>query len=347
MEYRVLGRTGMVVSAIGLGAGSFGKFGNSTEKDCICIAHYAFDQGVNLIDTADQYSVGESEIITGKAIADRRDKIILTTKCGSRFGPGFLEIGGSRRWIHMAVDRALKRLNTDYIDLFQLHRPDSLTDISETLHAFNELIRAGKVRCFGMSNTPPELLVEASLRADMRGLLGPHSEQGPYSIFDRRVEAAVLPVCQKFGMGFMAYSPLDSGFLSGRYRHGKEKEFSPRHGLMPPAAFDLSARHNVTKLDAVEKLITISEDAGIDFTHFSLAFVAAHPAVSTILVGGAKMHYFEKYLAGKDVWLSNEILDKIDAVVAPGTSLNAGVLVSPPALVDSGLRRRVTREHVV
>jgi aryl-alcohol dehydrogenase (NADP+) len=340
MEQRVLGRTGLYVSAIGLGAGSFGGINETPEAECIRIAHCAFDGGVTLIDTADLYSKGESEIITGKAIAGRRDKVILSSKCGARMAEGYLQIGGSRRWIHRAVENSLKRLNTDYIDLFQLHRPDYSTDILETIDTFNDLIRAGKIRYFGTSNFSAEELVEASLRADMRNLIGPHSEQGPYSIFNRHVEGNVLPVCQKFGMGFMAYSPLDNGFLAGKYRHGKIKEASARQKLMPSAVYDLSQPHNVRRLDAVEQLVVLAQEMGVELSHLAMAFTLAHPAVTTSLIGGSKIEYIQQYLAGKDVRLSHEVLDRIDAIAPPGGSFSAPILSLPPALTNSRLRRR-------
>jgi aryl-alcohol dehydrogenase-like predicted oxidoreductase len=340
MEYRVLGRTGLFVSAIGLGAGGFGGINDVSVDECVRIAHCAFDGGVTLIDTADMYSNGESEIITGKAIAGRRDKVVLSSKCGARMAEGFLQMGGSRRWIHQAVDNSLKRLNTDYIDIFQLHRPDYTTDVFETVHAFNSLIEAGKVRYFGTSNFSAEMLVEATLRADMKGLVGPHSEQGPYSIFNRHVEGNVLPVCQKFGIGFMAYSPLDNGFLAGKYRHNKVKESSSRQKLMPDAVYDLTQPYNVRRLDSIEQLIALAAETGIAFSHLSMSFVLAHPAVTTALIGGSKISYIEQCLAGQDVRLSHDVMDKIDAISAPGGSYSAPVLRPSPALSDKSLRRR-------
>jgi aryl-alcohol dehydrogenase-like predicted oxidoreductase len=346
MEYRVLGRSGLFVSAIGLGTGSFGTFGGTTEDVCIRMTHCALDGGVTLVDTADAYSSGESEVIVGKALAGRRDKVVLSTKCGQRMGEGLLQIGGSRRWIHAAVENSLKRLNTDYIDLFQLHRPDHHTDILETVEAFNDLIKAGKIRYFGTSNFPADLITEASLRAELQGLIAPHSEQASYSIFNRRVEGRVLPVCQKFGMGFMAYSPLDNGLLSGKYRHGKAKEESARQKLFPPL-YDLTQPNNVKKLDAIEQLVAVAQDAGVDLPQLAMGFVLAHPGVTTALMGGGKVEYIQKYLTAQNVWLSNETLDRIDAVVAPGTGLDIIDWAPPPSLTDSRLRRRTHREGPV
>lgn len=338
MEKRVLGRTGLWVSTIGVGAGQFGAFGQTTEDVCIRIAHCALDGGVNLIDTADFYSMGESETIVGKAIAGRRDKVVVATKCGMAVSDDPGERGASRSWIIRSVENSLKRLNTDYIDLYQIHRPDPNTDIEETLRALNDLVTGGKIRYFGNSNFPAEHLVEAQLRAEMRGLTGFHSAQPSYSILNRRIEADVLPVCERFGMGVLAYSPLESGWLSGKYRRGRSVEPSPRHRLQPHV-FDLQADYNQRKLDAVEQLAGIAADAGLDLSHMAIAAVLSHRAVTSALVGGGKVEYIEKHLKSQDLRLSEETLDKIDAVVPPGSSIHPSQS-SSPALQDKSLRRR-------
>jgi aryl-alcohol dehydrogenase-like predicted oxidoreductase len=339
MEYRLLGKSGLYVSAIGLGAANFGKFGETTEQDCLRIAHCAFDGGITLVDTADVYSLGQSELIVGKAVAGRRDKVVLATKCGAPLSDNLLERGSSRRWITAAVNQSLKRLNTDYIDIFQVHGPDPLTDISETVGVFTDLIRAGKVRYFGTSNFAAQALMEAILRAEMRGLIGPHCEQAPFSILNRRAEGDILPMCEKFGLGFLAYSPLEGGLLSGKYRRGHKTEVSARQKLQPQG-YDFSLPHNMAKLDAIEQLRSIADEVGIELLHLAMGFVLSHRCVTSALIGGGKMEYIQKHIEGQNVSLSDEILDKIDAIVSPGVTLDPTTNFPPPALVDSSLRRR-------
>lgn len=336
MENRVLGRTGMWVSTLGLGTGQFGAFGQLREKDCVRMAHAAFDGGINLVDTADFYSLGEAETITGKAIAGRRDKLLVATKCGMPLSEDPNHAGSSRKWITESVEGSLERLGTDYIDLYQLHRYDPHTSVDETLHALNDLVRAGKIRYFGVSNSPAHFLVEGQLRAELRGLVAPHSEQASYSLLHRSVEADVLPVCHRYGIGFLAYSPLYGGWLSGKYRRGREAERTARQRLQP-GRFDLQLDENAPKVEAVEALAGIADAAGVSLSHLATAAVLAHEAVSCALVGGSKLSHVEDYLAGQDVRLSDEVLDAIDAVVAPGSSLEVG---PSPVAMDKNLRRR-------
>jgi aryl-alcohol dehydrogenase (NADP+) len=302
------------------------------------IAHAAFDGGINLIDTSDFYSFGEAEIITGKAIAGRRDKVVLTTKCGMQFSEDPNERGGSRRWIKTAVDRSLKRLNTDYIDIYMLHQPDPATEIEETVDAMNDLVRAGKIRYFGTSNFTAQMISEAQLRARLRTLLAPHSEQSSYSIFNRTAEIDLLPTCLHYDLGFFAYSPLDSGWLSGKYRRDHDYAKTPRHRLQG-AKFDLKAEANERKLDAAEALIALADEAGISMPHLAIGFVLAHKGVTTTLVGSSKLEHIETHLRGQTVIVSDEVLDRIDAIVRPGTIM-PHTEPSSAGLADKQLRRR-------
>jgi aryl-alcohol dehydrogenase-like predicted oxidoreductase len=338
MERRILGRTGISVSTLGVGTGQFGRFGQTSEADCIRIAHAAFDGGVNLIDTADFYSFGEAETIAGKAIADRRDRVVVATKCGMPMSNDPNESGGSRRWINLSINRSLKRLGVDYVDLYQLHQPDPATPIEETIDAMTDLVRAGKIRSFGLSNSTAVHVTEAALRAQMRGFSLPQSEQSAYSIFARGPEAELLPETQRFGLGFLAYSPLDGGWLSGKYRTGSNVAPSARHRLQP-GKFDLSSPVNQSKLDAVEALAEVAAEAGLGLSHMAIAFVLSHPAVTSALVGGGRLEHIEAHLAGQDARLSEEILDRIDAIVAPGVNMPEAPQRSP-ALQDASLRRR-------
>lgn len=340
MERRILGRTGISVSVMGVGAGMFGQFGQTTEETCVRIVHAALDGGINLVDTADFYSSGESETIVGAALKGRRDKVVLATKCGLPMGDDPNEKGASRRWIMKAVEASLKRLQTDYIDLYQMHRPDPDTDIAESLDALTTLVREGKIRAFGSSTFPAEDIVEAQLTAQNKGLMGLHSEQPPYSIFTRAIEADVLPVCEKHNVAVLAYTPLDGGWLSGKYRRNQVAEVSARQRLQP-SRFDTDSEINQRKLDAVEDLAALAQEAEIELSHMGIAFVLQHPAVTTALVGGGKVEYMEKHLAGADVRLSDELLDEIDKIVPPGVNMNAADRgYVPRAVADKTLRRR-------
>jgi len=338
MEKRVLGRSGLWVSVMGLGTGTFGAFGDVTEEDCVRLAHCAFDGGVTLVDTADFYSFGESESIVGKAVKDRRDRLVIATKVGMPISDDPNEKGGSRRWITASVERSLRRLQTEYIDLYQLHQPDPHTAIEETIATLGDLVRAGKIRYFGTSNLTPAQVMEAGLTARLRGLTAPHSEQSAFSIFERRPEAELLPACETLGMGFLAYSPLEGGWLSGRYRRGAATHTSARQRFRP-AHFDVEAEVNRGKLDAVEALMEIADHAGLTLSQLAIGFVLSHRAVSGALLGGSNLEQVQANIAAAGVRLSDETLDRIDAVAPPGRSLVGGERATP-AMVDKALRRR-------
>jgi aryl-alcohol dehydrogenase-like predicted oxidoreductase len=271
MQYRSLGRTGIKVSPYCLGAMMFGAGGNPDHHDCIRIIHKALDFGINFIDTADRYSAGESEEIVGKALKGRRDKIVVATKVYGPMGDDPNQQGTSRRWIMQEVDNLLRRLQADYIDLYQIHRPAPDTDIEETLSALTDLMRAGKVRAIGSSTFPVSEIVEAQWVAERRGLARFRTEQPPYSIVDRGIEYDMLPTCERYGMGVLVWSPLSKGMLTGRYRKGQPLPDSIRVKYLPKQMSDARS------LDAVEQLIPLAEEAGLSLTHMALAFVMAHP----------------------------------------------------------------------
>ena len=347
MEYRSLGRTGMKVSPLCLGAMMFGAWGEPDHDVSIKIIHRALDVGINFIDTADVYSQGESESIVGKALAGgRRDDIILATKVHSQMGVGLGERGdpnkrgNSRRWIIREVEDSLRRLQTDWIDLYQMHRPDPGTDVEETLGALTDLQRQGKIRVFGSSTFPAHEIVEAQWVAERRGLGRFVSEQPPYSILVRGIETDVLPVAEKYGMGVIPWSPLAGGWLTGRYRKGQDIPETHRSQRIP-ARYDLSIPGNQAKLDAVEELAVLAEDAGLSLIHLALAFTLTHPAVTAPIIGPRTMEQLESQLGAEDVTLSEDILDRIDKIVPPGVSLNredSGYI--PPGLREPALRRR-------
>ena len=338
---RTLGATGIKVSPLCLGAMMFGGMGNPDHDDCVRIIHKALDEGINFIDTADVYSGGESETIVGKALAGgRRDDVVLATKFHGAMGRDPNQQGNSRRWIVKEVEHSLRRLQTDHIDLYQVHRPDPSTDIDETLSALSDLVHQGKVRVIGSSTFPAHEIVEAQWTAEKRGRERFRCEQPPYSIFVRSIEKDVLPTCQKYGMGVIPWSPLAGGWLSGKYRRGMDQPTEGR-AARTPQRFDFSLPGNQRKLDVIEELDKLAADAGIPLIHLALAFVLKHPAVSAAIIGPRTMEQLEGQLAAPDVRLDDAVLDRIDELVAPGTNLNAADGgYQPPAITSAWRRRR-------
>jgi len=327
MEYRSLGRTGMQVSPLCLGAMMFGAWGERDHDTSIKIIHTALDAGINFIDTADVYSQGESEVIVGKALAGgRRDDVILATKVHSQMGvpvdaPAGTKgdpnhRGNSRRWIVSEVDNSLRRLGTDWIDLYQIHRPDPGTDIEETLSALTDLQRQGKIRAFGSSTFPAYQMVEAHWTAERRGLARFVTEQPPYSILVRGIEADVLPVAQRYGMGVLPWSPLAGGWLTGRYRKGQDVPKSTRSSRIPQR-YDLSTPENQRKLEAADALADLADKAGLSLIHLALAFVMQHPAVTAPIIGPRTLEHLESQIGAADVTLPADVLDRIDEIVPP------------------------------
>jgi aryl-alcohol dehydrogenase-like predicted oxidoreductase len=322
MEHRPLGRTGVSVSKFCLGAMMFGAWGNPDHDESVRIIHAALDAGVNFIDTADVYGQGESEEIVAKAlVGGRRDNVVLATKFHNAMGEDANERGNSRRWIMRAVEGSLRRLGTDWIDLYQVHRPDPGTDVEETLGALTDLVHQGKVRYIGGSTFPASAIVEAQWAARDRHLQRFVTEQPPYSILVRAIEADVLPTCSRYGMGVMSYSPLTGGWLSGRWRKSTGQQSSSRAGRLPER-FDLSHPANQRKLDAVEELAQLADEAGITLIQLAIAFVLRHPAITASLIGPRTMDQLEGQLAAVDVVLDDALLDRVDEIVPPGITIN-------------------------
>jgi aryl-alcohol dehydrogenase-like predicted oxidoreductase len=342
MEYRPLGRTGVQVSKLCLGTMMFGAWGNRDHDDSIRIIHRALDAGINFVDTADVYSAGESEEIVGKALKDRRDDVVLATKFFMPMGEDPNQRGGSRRWIVRAVEDSLRRLGTDYIDLYQVHRPSADTDVEETLGALTDLVRQGKVRYIGSSSYSGSEIVEAQWTARKRGLERFRTEQPPYSILTRLIELDVLPTAQRHGMGILTYSPLAGGWLSGRY--GKDPNAGPAssaraHGALA-ARFDMSLPENQRKLEAVEQLAQVAQDAGTSLIELAIAFVVNHPAVTSAIIGPRTMEQLDSQLPAADVVLDDAVLDRIDEIVQPGVVLNAADTSYGAQILQPTLRRR-------
>ncbi|MGB0092904.1 MAG: aldo/keto reductase [Solirubrobacteraceae bacterium] len=340
MNQRNLATTGVKVSPLCLGAMMFGSWGNPDQGDSIRIIHRALDAGINFIDTADVYSRGESEEIVGKALADgRRENVVLATKVHGTMGDDPNEFGNSRRWIIREVENSLRRLKTDWIDLYQIHRPEPDTDIDETLSALTDLVRAGKVRYIGSSTFPASQVVEAQWVAQRRGRERFVCEQPPYSIMVRGIENDVLPTAQRYGMGVIPWSPLAGGWLSGRYRKGAELPSSHRAERIP-SRYDMSLPGNQRKLEIADELAGLAGEAGITLIEMALAFVIRHPAVTAAIIGPRTMDHLESQLTAADVELSDEVLDRIDQIVAPGVNLNPGDAGWQNPALEPAARRR-------
>jgi aryl-alcohol dehydrogenase-like predicted oxidoreductase len=340
MNYRTLGHTGTKVSALCLGAMMFGDWGNPDRDEGIRIIHHALDAGVNFIDTADVYSRGGSEEIVGKALSGgKRDNVVLATKVHGTMGDDPNEFGNSRRWIIKEVENSLRRLGTDWIDLYQIHRPEADTDIDETLGALTDLVRSGKVRYIGSSTFPASQIVEAQWVAEKRGRERFVCEQPPYSILVRGIENDVLPTCRRYGMGVIPWSPLAGGWLTGRYRKGAELPRSLRAERIP-SRYDMSLPGNQRKLEAADALAQLAEEAGMTLIEMALAFVIRHPAVTAAIIGPRTMEHLESQLTAADVQLSDDVLDRIDEIVAPGLNLAEGDSGWQNPALEPAARRR-------
>ena len=332
MQHRTLGRTGIQVTPFALGAMMLGSFGNPDREEGVRIVRRALDAGINVVDTADRY--GDSEEVVGEALVGRRDEVVLATKFWGPVDDDVNHRGASRRWIVQAVERSLRALRTDYIDLYQLHRPDPETDVDETLSALSDLVRQGKVRAVGTSSMRGSEIVEAQWTSERRGHERFRTEQPNYSMLDREIEREILPVAQRYGMGTVVYSPLAGGALSGRYRAGQANEnFRASTGM----------RHfrDERRLAAIEQLIALADELGMPLPHLAMAFTLAHPGVTSAIAGPRTMEQLEATLAGADVSLSDEVLDRIDQIVPPGESVGAMDMVyRGPEVGDPSLRRR-------
>ena len=343
MHYRSLGRTGLQVSPLCLGAMMLGAWGNPDHDDSISIIHAALDAGINFIDTADVYSGGESEEIVGKALAGRRDEVVLATKFYATMGSGPNQSGVSRYWIMKECDASLRRLGTDHIDLYQAHRFDPRVDLDETLGALTDLVRQGKVRYIGSSTYPAPAIVEAQWTAERRQRERFVCEQPPYSILVRGVEAEVLPTCQKYGMGVIPWSPLAGGWLSGGWRIGAP-DLTSRRAQRSPDRYDLSKPENQAKLQAADALGTLADQAGMPLVDLAIAWVLNNPAVTSAIIGPRTMDQLKSQLTALDVSLTTDVLDRIDQIVPPGKNFSwADAGYAPPTIADARLRRRAPR----
>ncbi len=336
MHFRTLGGTGIKVSPYALGTLGFATQMGNTHAESVQIIHRALDAGINLVDTADGY--GDSEETVGQALKGRRDNMVLATKFSRPMGTDPNQQGASRRWIMTAVEGSLRRLQTDHIDLYQVHRPDPDTDIEETLSALTDLVHSGKIRAFGTSTMPASNLVQAQWVAERHGLERFRTEQPTYSILNRGIEREVLPVAQQYGMGILVWGPLGQGMLTGRVRQGQDNNVVRGRSL---ASFSDERR-----LDVVERLIPLAEEAGLSMPHLAMAFAVSHPGVTSALLGARTMAQLDDLLAGVDTVLSDDVLDRIDEIVPPGTDIGTlDQAYVPPAIQDTQLRRRPLDER--
>ncbi len=339
MQYRTLGRTGVTVSTLSLGAMNFGAIGRTSQEDATAIVDAALEAGINVIDTADMYSQGQSEEMVGRAIAGRRDDIVLATKVFNPMGDERNHRGSSRRWITTELENSLRRLDVDHVDLYQIHRWDPTTDDDETLSVLTDLQRAGKIRYFGSSTYPAHRIVQAQWAARENHLGRFVTEQPPYSILQRGIESHVLPVTQEYGMGVLVWSPLAGGFLSGAIRAGQE--ITTNRATLLPGRFAGDSPTTVAKIEAVEKLMTVADEAGLTLIQLALGFVTAHPGVTSAIIGPRTLDHLRSQVAAADTVLSSDVLDAVDEIVAPGVDLAPDEKFdTPPSLLEKSLRRR-------
>lgn len=344
MRYRKLGTTGIEVSTQCLGTMMYGAMGNTDHDDCISQIHHAMDSGINFIDTADAYSQGESEIILGKALAGRRDDAIVATKVFNPIGQGLNRRGTSRRWVIQACEDSLRRLNTDYIDLYQVHRLDWDVDIEEIMDAMSWLVQQGKVRYIGSSTYPAEWIVEAQWAARRRNTQRFICEQPQYSIFARGIETDVLPTAARHNMGVIPWSPLAGGWLTGKYRREiglpKDSRFGSGGNFARMSKLEEQPEVLDARYDLVERLDEVAQNAGITLTQLAYGFVDAHPAITATIIGPRTRAQLDDAIAASDVTLDAATLDAIDAIcpvgyMAPGMSHSA-----PNPAFKRGNRRR-------
>jgi aryl-alcohol dehydrogenase-like predicted oxidoreductase len=338
MDYRPLGRTGVQVSKLCLGTMMFGAWGNPDHDDSTRIIHRALDAGINFIDTAEVYSAGESEEVVGKALKGSRDNVVLATKFFMPMGEDPNRRGGSRRWIVQSVEDSLRRLGTDWIDLYQMHRPDPAADVEETLSALTDLVQQGKVRYIGSSSYSGSQIVEAQWTARERNLQRFRTEQPPYSLLARGIELDVLPTAQRHGMGILTYSPLAGGWLSGTWSADSSPTSPARQRLV--ARYDMSLPENQRKLEAVQQLAKVADDAGVSFIELAIAFVVNHPAVTSAIIGPRTMEQLDSQLPAADAVLDTATLDRIDEIVRPGVNLNPADTSYGEQVLQPALRRR-------
>jgi 1-deoxyxylulose-5-phosphate synthase len=315
MEYRTLGRTGVKVSPLCLGAMNFG--GPTSEEDSIRIVHAALDAGINFVDTANVYTGGASERITGKALAGRRDKVVLATKFWNKMGDGPNDSGGSRFHIMQACEDSLRRLNTDHIDLYQIHRPDLNLPQDETLRALDDLVRQGKVRYVGTSTFPAWMIVESIHISEKAGLNRYVSEQPPYNLLDRRIENEVVPVCQRYGLAILPWSPLGGGVLAGKYPPNQQPPDGSRLATLTFYKERISDRAR----EVAHEMGQVAAAVGLTLPQLATLWVKDQPGITAPIIGPRTMEHLETALSILDKTLSADVAARLDELNPPGSAV--------------------------
>jgi aryl-alcohol dehydrogenase-like predicted oxidoreductase len=309
MEYRQLGESGLKVSAVGLGGNNFGWWAD--EQASAAVIKTALEQGVNFFDTADVYGEGRSEEWVGKALKGVRSQVIIATKFGYEAGQGPNDKGGSRHHIIQAVEGSLRRLQTDYIDLCQMHFPDPTMPIAETLRALDDLVRAGKVRCIGCSNFAAWHLSEALWTSRLHGLSSFVSVQSPYNLLNRQIEQALIPCCEAHGVSIITYTPLAAGFLTGKYRRGQEMPQDLRFTRVPFWGAHVMTEENFAALGRLE---AFAVERGHAVAELAIAWLLSRPAVSTVIAGATRAEQVMANVAAGNWRLSAAEVAEVDQI---------------------------------
>ncbi|MFC2069937.1 aldo/keto reductase [Chloroflexota bacterium] len=309
MEYRTLGNSGLKVSEIGLGGNNFGWWAD--EPTSITVINHAIDQGINFIDTADGYDNGNSEIYIGKALKGKRSGVLITTKFGVPMGEGPNQRGGSRYYIIRAVEASLKRLQTDYIDLYQMHFPDPSTPIEETLRALNDLVRSGKVRYIGCSNFAAWQLTEALWTSRVNNLHSFVTVQPRYNLLYREIERELVPCCQAYGIGIFPHSPLAGGFLTGKY---KREEEMPADGRLSAPNSSYARIFTDANWEKLAKYEAIASERGHTMGDLAIAWLLSKPYTSTVIAGARKTEQVSANIAAATWKLTPEEIAEVDAI---------------------------------
>jgi aryl-alcohol dehydrogenase-like predicted oxidoreductase len=315
MEYRLLGRTGVRVSPLCLGAMNFG--GATDERESVRIVHVALDAGINIIDTANVYNEGQSETVVGRALAGRRHDVVLATKVHGRMGPGPNDQGNSRLHILRACDDSLRRLATDYIDLYQLHRPSPEIPIDETLGALTDLVRAGKVRYIGCSTFPAWMVMEALAVSERLGLARCVSEQPPYNLLDRRIENELVPLAERYGLAILPWAPIAQGVLAGRYTPGAGLPADSRAARLPDSIY--SRRVTPRGIEAGQRFAALAREHGKTPGQLALAWCKDQPGITAPIVGPRTEAQLNELLPVLEMGLSEEERAACDAINPPGS----------------------------
>jgi aryl-alcohol dehydrogenase-like predicted oxidoreductase len=317
MEYRLLGRTGLKVSPLCLGTANFAD--PTPEEDCIAIVNRAIEAGINLIDTGNNYASGECERIVGKALSpnNNRQKMLLATKVHYPMGPGPNDCGNSRLHILKACEDSLRRLNTDYIDIYQIHRPSPDVAVEETLGALTDLVRQGKIRYAGCSTHPAWQVMEALMVSEKYGYTKYILEQSPYNLLDRRIENELVPLCKAYGLGILAWAPMAMGVLLGRYSSDKDYPADSRAALRGGI---YAERVTQKGIEVGDRFVKLAKESGVSPAQLSILWVKDQDGITAPLIGPRSVKQLEELLPVLEMQLDKEIREACDGLVPPGSA---------------------------